>query len=136
MSEVTTIREALAAALNAGLGEGYQVNAYILANPTPPSLSVFPSEVLYHHTFGATNSAYTFTVRALVALSSDIGAQQNLDALMGNNGGGVKASLEADVTLGGVCSSVKVESAGNYQPYVTDGGSQVVGVDWTVEVYA
>lgn len=133
MSELTDIRQGLADALTAAL-DGVQVSAYILANPTPPSVSVFPSQVSFHEAMANGMEEWTFTVRALVSLSTDIGAQQLLDGWMGTNGTGVKAALEADRTLGGICDDLIVRSVGNYQSYVLAGGQQVIGADWTVDV--
>lgn len=134
MSELTAIRTALAAALSAGLGEGFQVSAYRLAAPTYPSVEVWPDSITYHQAMSNGLAFWTFTVRAYTGITTDIGAQQDLDALLGENGSGVKAAIETDRTLGGVCNRVTVRSAGNYQTYVTADGGQLVGADWTVEV--
>lgn len=122
-------------ALDEGLGGGFQVSAYILADPTPPSVHVFPSEGQFHRAMQDGLEFLQFTVRALVSLDSDIGGQQNLLAIMGTNSGGVKAALEADKTLGGVCDRLQVAGWGNYQPYVKADGTQLIGADWTVDVY-
>lgn len=134
MSELTDIRQGIADALSAGL-TGVQVSAYILASPSTPSVSVFPSSVDFHQAMGNGLAFWNFTVRALVSLSTDIGAQQLLDGWMGENGSGVKAAIEADPTLGGVCDHLTVTGVSNYQSYVLAGGQQVIGADWNVQVY-
>ena len=134
MSEVTDIRQALADAISAGLGEGYQVSPWRLSNPTYPSVQIWPGDIAYHKSMSDGLAFWNFNVRVLVGLTSDIGAQQTLDSLMGENGTGVKAAVEADRTLGGACDKATVRGAGNYETYATTSGTQLIGADWTVEV--
>lgn len=135
MSELTQIRQALADALTVGLGSGFQVSAYLLSNPTYPSVQMFPSDIQFHQASQNGLAFWRFTIRVLFSLSTDIGAQQNLDALMGENSSGVKAAVEADPTLAGACDNLIVRTVGNYQTYVSAGGQQILAADWTVEIY-
>ena len=135
MSELTAIRQGLADALSTGLGDGYQVSPWLLASPTYPTVQIMPGEITYHQAMADGLTFWGFTVRVLLSLSSDIGAQQTLDSLMGENSSGVKAAIEEDPTLGGVCDDLIVRTVGNYQTYVTANGGHIIGADWTVEVW-
>lgn len=136
MTELTQIRQGLADALSASLGEAFQISPWLLSNPTPPSVQIAPLEIAYHQAMGNGHATWTFRVRVLLPLSTDIGAQQTMDELLGVTGTSlIKEALEAEPTLGGACDDLIVRGADNYQTYVSDNG-EMLGADWAVEVWA
>lgn len=113
-----------------------QVSAYMLSAPTPPSIYVYPQQVDYDGTMQRGMDAWTFTVQAFVGLTSDIGAQKKLDLMLAPTGtNSVKASVEADRTLGGKASDLRVTEATGYRVYTLEGArGPVLGCEWTVDV--
>jgi hypothetical protein len=61
---LTQIREGIAA--NLAVLDGCQVSAYMLSNPTPPAVHVYPAEVDYDLAMGRGLDQWTFTVQAFV----------------------------------------------------------------------
>jgi hypothetical protein len=132
---LTQIREGIAA--NLAVLDGCQVSAYMLSNPTPPTIHVYPAEIDYDLAMGRGLDKWTFTVQAFVALSTDIGAQVKLDAFLAPSGSqSVKAAIEADGTLGGIVADTTVVSCTGYRVYARDGGGPVLGAEWQVDVLA
>lgn len=135
MADMQDLREALA--LNLSQIENIQVSAYMLANPTPPAIHVIPAQTEYHQTMGSGGAEWwQFTIQAFVAATSDIGSQQRLDRMLGSDGpDSVKAALESDPTLGGLCDDLIVTSRTGYQVFVPDGRGALLGAEWTVRVF-
>ncbi len=135
MASLANIREGVAA--NLSTISGVQVSAYMLANPTPPSLQVFPAEVEYDAAMARGLDRWTLTVQAHVGTQTDVGAQKKLDELLAPSGSSsVKAAAESDRTLGGVVSDCRVVSCSGYRVYVHPSGTAVLGAEWTVEILA
>lgn len=136
MAALADIRAAIAANLTTSL-EDIQISPYMLANPTPPGGHVFPAEVLYDQAMGRGLDEWHLTVQLFVALATDIGAQERLDAYLAASGSqSVKAAIESDRTLGGAASDVRVESSSGYHTYLKPDGVGVLGAEWTVRVLA
>ena len=135
-ASMTEVREALAAALS--VIEGFQVTAWMLADPTPSSICLFPAALDYDMSFqgGGGTDDWTFTVQAIVGLSSDIGAQQKLDELLARSGpSSVKEALEQRPALGGLVDDVRVESCTGYRIYARSQVQEpVLGAEWRVKV--
>jgi hypothetical protein len=132
---VQQIRQAMAA--NLSTLHGIQVSGYMLANPTPPCVHLWPTSVDYDLTFQRGYDTWFFTVQAFVALSSDIGSQVMLDQFIAPSGPqSVKAVLEADDTLGGLVVNLSVTNFSNYDRYIREGGGPVLGANWSVEIIA
>lgn len=135
MASLTSIREGLAA--NLGALEGIQVSPYMLANPSPPCVHVYPASVEYDLAMRRGLDKWTLTVQAFVGLTADIGSQVKLDQFLASSGTqSVKTVLESDQTLGGTVSDVNVVSCTGYRVYVREGGGPVLGAEWVVEVLA
>lgn len=135
MASLTAIRTGLATNLSA-LAD-IQVSAWMLANPTPPTIHVFPASATYDLAMQRGLDRWTLTVQAFVAAVSDIGAQKLLDALLASSGArSVKAALESDQTLGGAASAVRVTGSSGYKIFAVDGRPPVLGAEWQVEVLA
>lgn len=131
------IREGLRANIEAGVTD-FQVSAYMLANPTPPTIHLFPEEVMYDEAMRRGLDEIRITVQAFVGLVSDQGAQVRLDELLAPAGAGsLKAAVEADPTLGGTVDDLRVVGATGYKVYSVGGQvSTVLGCEWTVHVIA
>jgi len=133
---INQAREALATRLESIAGT--QVSAYLLGNPTPPSLQVIGGEIVYEETCGAgALMGYMFKVQAMVGVPSDIGAQKRLGEYSDASGSkSIRACIAADKTLGGVVDSAHVESASEEKTYELLSGNVVIGREWLVEVLA
>ncbi len=130
---MTEIREAMAEALAAI--PDVQVSAWMLANPTPPTIFVFPDEIEYDSSFARGHDDWTMTVMAMVGLVSDKGAQQRLDEMLAPSGpSSVKAALEQQPPLGGAVQDIRVETCSGYRVYAQAGAQPVVGAEWRVKI--
>lgn len=130
----------LRAALRENLKQipGVQVSRYALANPTPPGIHLWPSEIpAYHKVFGRPPelTEIHFTVEAFVALTTDIGAQDYMDEMLEPNGAkSVVAAIESDTTLAGACQDLLVVSSTSYQPIVAQGRTPLLTSEWLVTI--
>ena len=134
---LTQIREGLAA--NLAALDDVQVSPYMLANPTPPTVHLYPGgaagDIEYDLAMRRGLDRWPFTVQAFVGSPSDIGAQVRLDEFIAPSGArSVKTVLEADPTLGGIVGGLQVVSCGGYRLYVFEGRAPVLGAEWHVEV--
>jgi hypothetical protein len=148
VSSIGALREAIADALDAI--PDVQASAYIISG-TPPYLQVFPGpdpaidydKAMQGRTMGAATQTRTnhddvqMTIQAIVARTSDIGSQKLLDRLMENTAPySVKAAVELDGTLGGLCDDCSVVSCSGVQTLVTTSGEERLVVEWTVQIMA
>lgn len=128
------IREGLSTALRSI--PGMQASAYVLGNPSPPFAHVTRGPIAYDQAMDHGVHTWTMTVRAYVALASDIGAQMLLDQYLAVDGErSVKAAIEADPTLGGVVSDLHVKGATGETEFVREQGGPLLGSEFTVEVW-
>lgn len=135
MAALDDIRAGLVEAME-GAGV-WQVSGYMLSNPTPPTVHLYPSAVEYDKAMGRGVDLWRMTVQAFVGMASDVGAQQVLDGMLANNGDtSIKALLEADRTLGGRVHSLQVTGCTGYRLYTLEGRPAVLGAEWTVDIYA
>lgn len=131
------IRDAIATALE-DIGDtisDLQVWSGLLANPDPPCIDVYPADPFHEddpEAFGD-DRASRWTVRARAGSNDPQGQQDLLLQLMDRRGvTSVKATLEADQTLGGLSDSLSVDGPTGYR--LSDGGP-LIAVLWTVLVY-
>lgn len=135
MPTLTEIREGLAA--NLDVIPGLQASAYMLGNPHAPYAEVVPGETEYDKTFARGLDYWRLTVRVIVGEPSDKGAQKRLDRFLSPSGGeSIKATIEADDTLGGVVDDLRVTSCTGYRLFGTLGQSSRLGAEWSVDVWA
>ena len=140
MADPALMRAGLAANLSAL--NGVQVNAYVLANPTPPCVYVSSGPVEYDETMGRGHDTWTFIVYALVGYVSDIGAQKRLDEMLASHGAqSVKTLIESDRTLDGAAYTLTVPSVTGVRVYTLETGAgatipPAIGAEWTVQVLA
>jgi hypothetical protein len=144
MATLEDIRTALAAALDAAIDD-VQISPYMLTNPTPPAIHIYPTEIDYDLASQVALGAFAmwkFTVQALVGLTTDQGAQKVLDAMLAPSGDrSVKAAVEADRSLGGAVQDCRVETATGYRIYSFETAvgalrGPLLGCEWTVAVIA
>jgi hypothetical protein len=146
MAELEQIRQGLAANLRAIAD--CQVSAYLLDNPTPPTLEVVGPDEATATTFGRASETLGMIVHGIAGLVSDIGAQKRLDRWWATSGAeSVVAAIEADRQLtsrlleGGRVETGQTAAAdtlvvlrkGGYQIFNLPGG-RYVGAEWTVQV--
>lgn len=116
---------------------GWQVSAYMLANPTPPAIHVVPGPVSYDRAMSRGLDEWTLLVQAMVPLIMDRASQETLDALIdGSGSASVKALIEGDRTLGGKAQDLRVTEATGYRTASFEGRGSVLTVEWTVQVFA
>jgi hypothetical protein len=145
MAGLTEIREALAGRLRDSLPiDVVQVSAYLLANPSPPTVQIFPGEVDWHQAMQDGMEMRALVVQALVGQPTEEGAQRRLDAFLESDGDlSIKAAIERiddgdqTVTLGGLIDDLIVVKTKGYQVYrQTDPPKPPqLGAEWLVHVY-
>lgn len=138
MSQSDTIRTALADALSASplfAATAMQVSPYLLSNPTPPYAQITEGEIDYDLAMAGGMDELGFIVIVGVGYTTDIGSEVALASFRDPNQG-VKAAIEADVTLGGVIDTCRVEKASEPKLYGQQTGPAVLGCEFTVAVYA
>lgn len=142
MSSLAQIVEGLAAALapvKTGLPD-LQVYPYWLANPTPPTIDIYPGDPFQDGTgFDPTQKACFFTIRVRVSTADqDAGQQGLLQMLDPAAATSVEGALIRDQTLGGLVDSVAVvpEGTTGYREYIADTAvnGRLLGAEWRVEV--
>jgi len=141
---VTVSLEALRLALADNLStlDGVQVSPYLLANPTPPAIMIYPGEITWDLAARRGLDMWRFTVQAIVGSNTDQGAQMLLDQLLDPNGtNSLKTAIETADTgsltyLGGIAGDVSAISTTGYKVYIREQGGPVLGAEWTVQVLA
>ena len=88
---------------------------------------VRPGPVAYEQ--GLPRSRYEVTV--LTGPIDDTAAQERLDELLAPDG--LKATLEADRTLGGLVSDIDVAKCTGWQAHKGPAGEAFIGATWTVQ---
>lgn len=144
MATLAEIRAGLATNLrsDAGIGQDFQVSPYLLGDPTPPCIWVFPDEIDYAQAMQEGLDKWTLVVQAFVGGVADQGAQVVLDQLLAPTGAySVRAAVESDSTLAGVADDLTVTKCTGYQVYDNPAhlkalsSAQLIGAQWTVEVF-
>lgn len=134
MAILTDIREGLAA--NLSTLPDVQISPHPLSNPTPPAIEISRREPLeYDRAFGRGLDRWELTVRALIAFTTDLGAQRKLDELLDPTGlTSVKTLIESDPTLGGVADDLHVPRVGGEQLFERN-NTAYIGCEWSVLVF-
>lgn len=137
MASFTQIRQGLADNLSTvrfSNGGKPQVSGYMLSQPSPPALQVFPGPLTYDYTMHRGLDQSQWVVQAVVAFNDSVGSQLLLDELCAASGvGSVKAALETDKTLGGTVADLHVTDMSGYRVVDTGAGTLVVN-EWNVTV--
>lgn len=133
---LTEIRAGLAANLEAAyMGQGFQISAYPVAAPTPPTLHVIGlAETEYDATMRRGSDELPVTLEGLVLY----GEPQHVDIIDGWLAGpaSVKDALEADKTLGGAVDDIDVRSTGGMQRMFDQTlNNRVLVATWRIRVF-
>lgn len=131
-----TLRTEIAAVFE-GVFPG-QVSAYLLGNPTPPSVEVFPDPertIEYDLTGSRGSDEWYLIVRVVVGWTADRGAQEILDEMLASSGDRSVKELVQAVEIPG--AFLHVQSAKAYREYVRPSWDQsAIGAEWTVRIVA
>ncbi len=131
------IRAGLATALEDALPTtGGQASAYMLDNPSPPTLQVMgPEEVQYDQAMARGLDEWTLVVQAFSGSPSDRAAQELLDGWYVPNGStSVKSAIETDRTLGGIIEDLQVVRASGYRIYNLPNRTEALGAEFFVRI--
>lgn len=116
-----------------------QVTPFLQANPTPPSVDIYPAD-LFQAGSGFRDDMDTFwTVRARTSTADhEAGQRALLNMLDRAAPESVEQALTSDQTLGGLVQSTAVaeEGVSGYRVYLEDpqGNASLIGCEWRVEV--
>lgn len=131
---VSTIRAGLAR--NLGMIPDIQILPYLVSEPTPPAIMIFPSDITYHVANADGWISLAFTIRVAVSFTSGEGSQMLLDQFMAPNGAqSILAAVESDQTLGGAADNVVVRSVTGPVLTIVNTNAYLTA-DWSVDVYA
>lgn len=97
----------------------------------PPTLAVGRMRLTYDTTFAGQLTA-EITLHAFASLADNRQGQDDLLPLLAPDG--LKAAIEADLTLGGECDTLRVESADG-PAFATVAGQDYWSATWTVRVW-
>lgn len=112
------IREAIRAALAGVFAPTVQVSAYRLEAPMDICMQIIgTSTVEYDQSMQRGLDYWTFQLQAIAGSPVSQQAQTLLDTWKAPASGGVKATLEADTTLGGVVQALRVIRVSGDQVY-------------------
>lgn len=131
-----TVKQAsdgLVAALQAIGVRAYSRPADITA---APCAFVLLEAVDYQNAFALGDPQMDFTVTAVASRTSDRNAYDRLSAAVSATGSSsIRAAIEADRTLGGVCQTLLVERADNIR-MISQGDQSYLAVDFSVRIHA
>lgn len=115
---------------------GLRVYDHVPDSFATPCAFILPDTIAYWGAFAGGNVSQTFTVTTVVGRTSDRAAQRALYTYTAYDGASsIRAAIEADRTLGGVCDSLIVNSAGNIR-MLQQADATYLAVDFEVTVYA
>lgn len=129
---IADVRAGLAANLHNNLTD-IQVSAYVLANPTTPSIHILPAQTESPIVLNRGTEQRDFLVQAMTGLANDKGAQIVLDKMLSDDS--VIQAILSDPSLGGVVDDITVVSDTGYQVFARDGQPPLLGAEWRVRVY-
>jgi len=127
MGDIATALEPISAQI-----PGLQVYPYLLANPTPPALDIYPGAPFQTGAgFGVGSSQVWFTIRARVSTADQESAMLLLLRLMDPNDA---ASVEAAIADQ---AAMTPEGVSEFREYLedTDGNGRLLGCEWRVSVF-
>lgn len=134
MAEISVLRQALADKI--GDITGLRTSAFMPDQPTPPQAIVTPRRVTYDSSMARGMDEYEMIVTVIVGRVEERNAQRNLDAYLSGAGEkSIKATLEADRTLGGVCQTLRVVQMSQYTA-IPVGELSYLAAELQVQMYA
>jgi hypothetical protein len=146
VASLTTIMDALAEQLQDTLCgtanpliPGLQVDGRLVANPTPPSIDIYPGEPFQEaHSYGPGNNSLFFSVRARVHTGDHEAGQDLLLSMMDPaEPVSVLQAITSDETLGGIVDDLAVVEGPSSFGYFQDPGStdnRLLGCIWRVQI--
>ena len=127
MQEIASALEPISAQI-----EGLQVYPYLLSNPTPPALDIYPGAPFQTGAgFGVGQSQVWFTIRARVSTADQEAGMELLLRMMDPND---PASVEAAIAE---TAAVTPEGVSEFREYVEDTASngRLLGCEWRVSTF-
>lgn len=101
-----------------------------------PCAFCLPDTIEYHDSFSSGGVIQEFTVTLVVGRTSDRAAQRSLyDYTSYSGSSSIRATIEADPTLGGVVQTSTVNTASNIR-MLSQGDATFLAVDFDLTVYA
>lgn len=132
MADLEAIHDGLATALDTISG----LRICSVDKISPPAAVVGEVEIEFDLAMGRGLDEMTWRVRVYASRADDRSGLTKLNGyLAGSGSSSVKAALESDRTLGGVCQMLRVERVDGYGVYEV-AGMQYLGAEFTVRVYA
>lgn len=102
----------------------------------PPAAFVLLETVDYQNAFALGDPRLTFTVTVVVARTSDRAAYDRLSDFLAPTGAkSIRAAIEADRSLGGVCQTLIVQTAENVR-MISQGDADYLAADVSLLVHA
>lgn len=115
---------------------GLRVFDHVPDNFAPPCAFVLPDTINYWEGFSGGDAQHRWTVTVIVGRTADRAAQRSLFEYISYSGTkSVRAAIEADRTLGGVCQTLLVERADNIR-MLTQGDANYLAADFAVRIHA
>lgn len=115
---------------------GLRVADHLPEQVTPPMAIVQLQQVVYHRSMQGGTSEWTYLVAMIAGRMGDRAAQRQLDAWTSYDGAAsVRATLEDDLTLGGIAQSLIVSDMVAVRP-ITLGDANYLSVELNLTVYA
>lgn len=115
---------------------GLRVADHLPEQINPPIAVIQIQSVTYHRAMGGGLSEWSYVVSVVAGRMGDRTAQRTLDSWMSYDGAySVRAAIEADPTLGGVCSTLKVQDMIAVRP-VSLGDAAYLSCEFNVFVHA
>ena len=134
MTSLTNLRTGLATRL--ATITGLRVFDHVPDVFAPPCAFVLPDTIDYWEGFSGGDAQHRWTVTIIVGRSADRAAQRSLFEYISYSGTkSVRAAIEADRTLGGVCQTLLVERADNIR-MLTQGDANYLAADFAVRIHA
>ncbi|HEX7099664.1 MAG TPA: hypothetical protein VF377_10515 [Acidimicrobiia bacterium] len=108
------------------------VSDYVLTNPTGIFIQVFPGAANHNNAFQRGHEQRDFIIQLGAPLTSDIGAQKAIDALISKQVIPTALDVKADDDP---WDDINLDSDTGYTRFEKDGSAPLLGVEFTVRVY-
>ena len=138
MASLKDIRAGITANLKAAFSN-VNITGYAITNALAPAIEVELDRIVYDTAYGRGLDEWFFTIRGFAASGTDKAAQMRLDSWLASTGAeSIKATLEADRTLGGVVDDARVVAMSKIAVFSAEGGATTsfFGAEWTLRVLA
>ena len=130
----TQIHDALSMALTAV--PGLRVADHLPEQVNPPMAVVQLQSIFNHRTMQGGTSEWSFLVALVAGRMGDRSAQRQIDGWVSYDGSqSIRAALEVDQTLNGVCQSLLVADMVSVRP-LSQGDAEYLSCEFNVTVHA